>query len=85
MAGLFEQSDYRCLSQLLGTLPLSTQEEIEALSVNEAKDRDLIPEACDETLRAFSSSEMKLYKHAMSHKWTVDELSMHWHYGVKRS
>ena len=33
-----------------------------------------MPEASEETLRAFSTSEMKLYKHATSHKWTADEL-----------
>jgi hypothetical protein len=34
----------------------------------------LVPEASDETLQAFSYSKMKLYEHAMTHKWTTDEL-----------
>ncbi len=34
----------------------------------------MIPEADKDTLRAFSPSEMKLYRHATDHKWTVEEL-----------
>ncbi len=34
----------------------------------------MIPEADAEIMRAFSPSEMKLYKHATDHKWTVNEL-----------
>jgi hypothetical protein len=34
----------------------------------------LIPDASEETLEAVRPSEMKLYKHAMAYKWTVDEL-----------
>jgi hypothetical protein len=39
-----------------------------------ARENGVIPEADAETLRAFSPSEMKLYKHPTDHKWTVDEL-----------
>ncbi len=43
-----------------------------------AKETGLIPEADEKTLRlslrAFSASETKLYKHATEHKWTVEEL-----------
>jgi hypothetical protein len=38
------------------------------------EDASFIPEASDETLKAFSFSEMKLYKHATKYKWTQDEL-----------
>jgi hypothetical protein len=31
-------------------------------------------EAADKTLQDFSYSEMKLYEHAVSHKWTVGKL-----------
>ena len=75
MTGLFKESDsdYHCLSQLLATLPDPNKGDDESLSAAEARERGLIPEASDETLRAFSYSEMKLYKHAMTYKWTVDE------------
>jgi hypothetical protein len=44
------------------------------MSFAEATARGCIPEASDETLQAFTYSEMKLYTHAISYKWTVDEL-----------
>ncbi len=44
------------------------------MTVTDARDQGLIPEASDETLQAFSCSEMKLYQNAISYKWTVDEL-----------
>jgi hypothetical protein len=63
---------------LLATLPdpspSLSQGHIEAIPVTEARERGFIPEASDETLQAFSSSEMKLYKHATKYKWTQDEL-----------
>ena len=76
MSGLARESDadFKGLSKLLATLPEPSQSRQEAMSVSEARDRGLIPEASDETLQAFSYSEMKLYKHAISYKWTVDEL-----------
>ncbi len=78
MAGLSQESDddYRRLSHLLATLPGPSQihEEVEGMSVTAVRERDLIPEASNETLQAFSYSEMKLYKHDISHKWTIDEL-----------
>ncbi len=76
MAGLSTESnnDFHCLSDLLATLPDPSHADVEAMSVTEARERDLIPEASVDTLRAFSYSEMKLYKHTSSHKCTVDEL-----------
>ena len=44
------------------------------LSAAEARSQGLVPEASEDTLRAFSVSEMKLYKHATTYKWKVDEL-----------
>ncbi len=44
------------------------------MSVTDARERALIPEASYETPQAFSCSEMKLFKHAISHKWRFDEL-----------
>ena len=46
------------------------------MSVTDAREQGLIPETSDETLQAFSYSEMKLYKHVISHNWTVDELEL---------
>ena len=78
MAGLAKESDsdYRSLSTLLATLPdpTGTHAEVESMSFAEATARGCIPAASDETLQAFSYSEMKLYKHAIAYKWTVDEL-----------
>jgi hypothetical protein len=78
LAGLSKESDtdFCSLSQLIATLPDPSQshwavEPVEAVSVTDAKERGLIPEASDETLQAFSYSEMKLYKHAISYKWTL--------------
>ena len=44
------------------------------MTASAAREKGVIPEADEETLLAFSPSEMKLYRHAMDHKWTVDEL-----------
>jgi len=84
MAGMAKEvdNDYRTLSQLLATLPdpsksadpSKTVLRAEAMSFSEARTKGLVPEASEETLRAFSPSEMKLYKHATSHKWKADEL-----------
>ncbi len=84
MAGMAKEvdNDYRTLSQLLVTLPdpsksadpSKTVLRAEAMSFSEARTKGLVPEASEETLRAFSPSEMKLYKHATSHKWKADEL-----------
>ena len=75
-AGLSKESqhDFRSLSALLATLPDPSHAPVEAIPVAEARERGLIPEASDETLRAFSFSEMKLYKHATKYRWTQDEL-----------
>jgi len=77
MANLAKEVDneYRGLSQL-STLPdpSKTSAVPEAMSFRAARTKGLVPEASEETLRAFSTSEMKLYKHATSHKWTADEL-----------
>jgi hypothetical protein len=43
--------------------------------VTVARERGVIPEASNETLEAFSFSEMKLYKHAIAYKWTAEELT----------
>jgi hypothetical protein len=66
-------NDFSSLSLLLATLPYPSLShgEVEAMSFTEATEvteRGLIPEASDETLRAFSCSEMKLYKYAMPYK-----------------
>ena len=78
MSGLVKEVDneYRGLSQLLETLPDPSKSRAvaEAMSFREATSKGLVPEASEETLRAFSASEMKLYKHATSHRWTADEL-----------
>jgi hypothetical protein len=79
-AGLSKESqhDFRSLSALLATLPdpspSISHAPVEAIPVAEARERGLIPEASDETLQAFSFSEMKLYKHATKYRWTQDEL-----------
>ena len=43
------------------------QPEVEAVPVTVARKRGVIPEASNETLKAFSFSEMKLYKHAIAY------------------
>jgi hypothetical protein len=77
-AGLSKESqhDFRSLSALLATLPdpSLSHGQVEAIPVAEARERGLIPEASDETLQAFSFSEMKLYQHATKYRWTQDEL-----------
>jgi hypothetical protein len=78
MAGMAKEVDneYRSLSQLLAPLPDPSKSVLlaEAMSFSEARTKGLLPEASEETQRAFSPSEMKLYKHATSHKWTAYEL-----------
>ena len=45
-----------------------------AIPVSDARDQGLIPKADTARLQAFSTSEMKLYKHTTTYKWTTDEL-----------
>jgi hypothetical protein len=61
------------LEQLPDPSNTAQKHEVEAMSATEAKERGFIPEASPETLQAFSYSEMKLYKHAMTYKWTADD------------
>jgi hypothetical protein len=72
------QHDFPGLSTLLANLPdpspTGSHGQVEAMPVAEARAQSLIPEAFEETLQAFSCSEMKLYQHATAYKWTVDEL-----------
>jgi hypothetical protein len=76
--GLGKESDhvFRSLSHLLASLPdpSLSQGQVEAVPVTVARERCVIPEALNETLQAFSFSEMKLYKHAIAYKWTAEEL-----------
>ena len=37
----------------------------------QARSKGLVPKASEEILRAFSVSEMKLYKHATTHKYVI--------------
>ncbi len=69
--------EFRGLSHLLARLPdpRVSQGQVEAVPVTVATERGVIPEALNETLQAFSFSEMKLYKHAIAYKWTADELT----------
>ena len=67
--------EYQALSDLLDSLPdPSSYTTAKTMTAAAARENGVIPEADAETLRAFSRSEMKLYKHATDHKWTVDEL-----------
>ncbi len=67
--------EYRSLSVLLDSLPdPSCYTTAKSMTAAAAREKGVIPEADEETLRAFSPSEMKLYRHAMDHKWTVDKL-----------
>ena len=67
--------EYQALSDLLDSLPdPSSYTTAKSMTAVAAREKGVIPEADAETLRAFSPSEMKLYKHATDHKWTVDEL-----------
>jgi hypothetical protein len=67
--------EYMPLSDLLDSLPdpsiYTTNKSITAAA---AREKGVIPEADEDTLLAFSPSEMNLYKHATYHKWTVEEL-----------
>jgi hypothetical protein len=77
MSQMSKQADceYRSLSVLLDSLPDPSSFTIAgSLTAAAAREKGLIPEADEETLRAFTPSEMKLYRHATDHKWTVDEL-----------
>jgi hypothetical protein len=56
------------------TCPCLSHGQVVAMTTTEARERGLIPEASEETLQAFSSSDMKPYKHATAYKWTVYEL-----------
>ena len=70
--GLCKESDheFRGPSHLLASLPdpSLSQGQVEAVPVTVARKRGVIPgpEASNETLQAFSLSEMKLYKHAIA-------------------
>ena len=69
--------EYKALSDLLDSLPdPSSFTTAKSMTAAAAREEGVIPEADEETLRAFSLSEMKLYRHATDHKWTVNELVM---------
>ena len=69
------EDEYRSLSVLLDSLPdPSSSNNAKSMTAAAAKEKGVIPEADEETLQAFSPSEMKLYRHATDQKWTVDEL-----------
>ena len=77
MTHMSKQADveYQALSDLLDSLPdPSSFTTAKSMTAAAAREKGVIPEADEETLRAFSPSEMKLYRHATDHKWTVDEL-----------
>jgi hypothetical protein len=68
--------EYRSLSDLLDSLPdPSRYTTAKSIITAAAREKRVIPEADEDTLRAFSPSEMKLYRHATDHKWTVEELN----------
>ncbi len=72
--------EYQSLSDLLDSLRYPSNyatanfNSAKTLTAAVARENGVIPEADAETLRAFSPSEMKLYKHATDHKWTVNDL-----------
>ena len=67
--------EYQSLSDLLDSLPdPSSYTTAKSITTAAAREKGVIPEADEETLLAFSPSEMKLYRRATAHKWTVDEL-----------
>ncbi len=77
MTHMSKQADveYQALSDLLNSLPdPSSFTTAKSMTAAAAREKGVIPEADEETLQAFSPSEMKLYRHAKDHKWTVDEL-----------
>jgi hypothetical protein len=66
--------EYRSLSDLLDSLPdPSSYTTAKSITTAAARDKCVILEADEDTLLAFSPSEMKLYRHATTHKWTVEE------------
>ncbi len=69
--------EYRSLSDLLDNLPdpssYTTYTTAKSITTAAAREKDVIPEADEDTLLVFSPSEMKLYRHATNHKWTVEE------------
>jgi hypothetical protein len=67
--------EYRSLSDLLDSLPdPSSYTTAKSTTTAAARENSVILEADEDTLPAFSPSEMKLYRHATNHKWTVEEL-----------
>ncbi len=71
--------EFRGQSHLLANLPDTSlsQGQVGAVPVTVEREQGrqgVIPEASNETLQAFSFSEMKMYKHAIAYKWTAEEL-----------
>ena len=67
------EDEYSTLSALVDTLADPSGYAM-ASAVAEARDKGLIPRVDTAKFQAFSASEMKLYKHATTYKWTTDEL-----------
>ena len=44
------------------------------MSSTEAREQGLIPDSSDKNFQAFRYHGIKLYKHAIANRWTVDEL-----------
>ena len=78
MTHMSKQADveYQALSDLLDSLPdPSSFTTAKSMTAAAAREKGVIPELMKKPCEgAFSPSEMKLYRHATDHKWTVDEL-----------
>jgi hypothetical protein len=67
--------EYRSLSDLLCSLPdPSSYTTAKSITTAAVREEGVILVADEDTLQVFSLSEMKLYRHATNHKWTVEEL-----------
>ena len=76
MEGL-EQQEHRGFSQidrLISSLPVPVLKKTRCMSHAQALEGGFVPSMSEDEQNRFTPSELKLYKHALEYKWTVEEL-----------
>ena len=76
MEGL-EQQERRGFSQidiLISSLPVPVLKKTRCMSHAQALEGGFVPSMSEDEQNRFTPSELKLYKHALEYKWTVEEL-----------
>jgi hypothetical protein len=75
--GSLEQQERSCFSQihrLLSSLPAPVQKKIRCMTHDQALEGGFVPSVSEDEQNRFTPSALKLYKHALEYKWTLEQL-----------